>query len=1170
MVQQTTLLKDVEANGTIDSKIRSYVQYIHDGENELELHGFQGNTFKAALTWLGYLLTVGLLRLFFHWYPHLMLYSTHSRCSFSVAEKILIIDIYKRKHKSYYVEKVETITLKSMFENQEDSGVDLTKIQYNLSNGSIRESSHIRTFFCKRVRYVWDVDTEAFLKLVGLTYNMRKSELHDIEGYNSETRITRYIIYGNNEIDIPLESIFRLFILEALTPFYIFQVFSLIVWFAEYYYYYTIAIIIMSVYGISSSVIQTRKNQKNLRGTVHTVDEVMAWSKESNKFETIKSSFLVPGDVIVIPSNGCSMQCDAVLLNGTCIVNESMLTGESVPVLKTALEHDETFYNEREDSNHTLYCGTNVLQSRCQGEGYVRAVVLNTGFLTSKGELVRSIMYPPPADFKFDQDSYKFIGILAFIALLGFIYTVVSKMSRHLAAWDIIIKALDLITIVIPPALPAAMTIGKLFALNRLKRKDIYCINSRVINVSGSINCVCFDKTGTLTEDGLDMWGIVPINEVKVQDPIKESNLLDYRSNLLRAMSSCHSLAKIDDELTGDPLDFKMFESTTWQLKESENKQICAVLTPKTEEVEVAVLKRFQFSSTLQRMSVITQASDSDSLDIYCKGSPEIVMSLSKKETIPNDILDKLSEYTVQGYRVIAVGAKTVPTIQPDLVKKISRNEVESDLDFIGLLIFENKLKPQTTGVIRVLKNAEMKVVMITGDNIQTAISVAKECGLVEKGSRLVNISVVGSKLEDPKLDFKFVQEPTMTTGDEIALDIEKQQNGKVHFAVTGAMWSLIKEYFPDQIPKIITLGTVFARMSSEQKQQLILELQNIGYYVAMCGDGTNDCGALKAAHVGISLSEAESSVASPFTSKEPNISCVTEVVKEGRAALVTSFGVFKFMVCYSLTEFISVIILYGIDSNLTSLQFLFIDIFLALNFASIFGITEAYDKVLFKKPPATSLLGFIPIMSLTLHIVLVVAFQVISYYVIQTNHWFEHFEYDPDKGNYFASYENYSIFAVSMFQYIITAVVFSKGKPYRKPLHTNKYLVCSITLMIIICSYMTIHPANWILNVLEMIVPPFHDARLIILVIALANFFAAFVVEELLVDYFMEKKLKPTFFNIEKSRKKYLKIQRDLSNGEWSQLQRKEDFTLACKSDSRGRANGIYNEAFDIVDERT
>jgi cation-transporting ATPase 13A3/4/5 len=77
-----------------------------------------------------------------------------------------------------------------------------------------------------------------------------------------------------------------------------------------------------------------------------------------------------------------------------------------------------------------------------------------------------------------------------------------------------------------------------------------------------------------------------------------------------------------------------------------------------------------------------------------------------------------------------------------------------------------------------------------------------------------------------------------------------------------------------------------------------------------MVGDGANDCGALKAAHAGISLSEAESSVASPFTSKEPNIGCIVEVIREGRSALVTSFAIFKYMAAYSLMQFASVMIL--------------------------------------------------------------------------------------------------------------------------------------------------------------------------------------------------------------------------------------------------------------------
>lgn len=83
---------------------------------------------------------------------------------------------------------------------------------------------------------------------------------------------------------------------------------------------------------------------------------------------------------------------------------------------------------------------------------------------------------------------------------------------------------------------------------------------------------------------------------------------------------------------------------------------------------------------------------------------------------------------------------------------------------------------------------------------------------------------------------------------------------------------------------------------------------------MAMCGDGANDCGALRVAHSGISLSEAEASVASPFTSKRANITCVPQLIREGRAALVTSFGVFKFIAGYSLTQFTSVLILYWVS----------------------------------------------------------------------------------------------------------------------------------------------------------------------------------------------------------------------------------------------------------------
>ena len=108
----------------------------------------------------------------------------------------------------------------------------------------------------------------------------------------------------------------------------------------------------------------------------------------------------------------------------------------------------------------------------------------------------------------------------------------------------------------------------------------------------------------------------------------------------------------------------------------------------------------------------------------------------------------------------------------------------------------------------------------------------------------------------------------------------------------------------------------MFARFSPEQKAQLVESLQSVGYFVSMCGDGANDCGALKAAHTGIALSQAEASVASPFTSGVQNISCVPRIIREGRCALATSFGTFKFMMGYSITQFTTVLMLYCVRIN--------------------------------------------------------------------------------------------------------------------------------------------------------------------------------------------------------------------------------------------------------------
>lgn len=311
----------------------------------------------------------------------------------------------------------------------------------------------------------------------------------------------------------------------------------------------------------------------------------------------ISSSDLVPGDVYEVsdPSLG-QFPADSLLLAGDCIVNESMLTGESVPVSKIPAS-DESLRNLDlaastvlpEVARHFLFCGTKIIRARRpqegqEDEGVALAMVVRTGFNTTKGSLVRSMLFPKPSGFKFYRDSFRYISVMGCVALLGFTASFINFMRLGLEWHLIVVRALDLITIVVPPALPATLTIGTNFALSRLKGKQIFCISPQRVNVGGKLDIMCFDKTGTLTEEGLDILGVRVVERATnrfgdtLTEPsaivpdenhgpgIKDTN--DTLKAALYTMATCHSLRSVDNELVGDPLDLKMFEFTKWTFEE--------------------------------------------------------------------------------------------------------------------------------------------------------------------------------------------------------------------------------------------------------------------------------------------------------------------------------------------------------------------------------------------------------------------------------------------------------------------------------------------------------------------------------------------------------------------------------------------------------------------------
>ncbi|KAG7163306.1 cation-transporting ATPase 13A3-like 1 [Homarus americanus] len=978
----------------------NHCRVIQQGtEEELTLYGYQNSACKAALFYLLTLITLGIFYLISYWKPEWRVYWKSRKSALSDADALILKDADGQIH----VAIVESETVESGFPSQ----------------------------------YV--VSSHSFNGVCNGAHNGASDVTHLTQPLH------RQILYGLNMISVEVKSYWHLLVTEILNPFYVFQIASITLWSFDNYVLYATCIFLVSCLSIIVSLHETRKQSQSVHDMV-----------EASNTSNISILRATPEET----------------------------TGESVPVTKTpiTLSEENEIYLPKKHKRHTLFCGTSVIQTRYYGSAQVLAVVVRTGFNTAKGELVRSILYPRPLDFKFYKDAMKFILLLFFIASIGMSYSIYIYILHKEGIVKTIVRTLDIVTIVVPPALPAAMTVGTYYAQSRLKKKGIFCISPPRINVSGKTKLVCFDKTGTLTEDGLEVWGVVEVEGSHMGTPVMDVSSVQHTSHLVAAMATCHSLTYLNGQLTGDPLDVKMFEATKWALEEpveddthrfdnliptlvrppasslpsspisvssippplppsistspthgttvstspppsaivsifppppppstvstspppgitvstispppgtivsahtplagstlvvhtltdgsgggtisvdglvdlqdvsllqqsleeptqgssNYDQMTPAVVKPSNREMymdppnitnivetpfqvpyEIGIVRQFPFSSSSQRMSVIVRMLGQQHMDLYAKGAPEVIQSLCRPESVPDDLGPILTQYTV-----------------------------ECDLTFVGLLILQNMLKPETKPVICQLQKANIRTVMVTGDNILTAISVARDCCMVGVTDHVYEAKVTPPTCDHPSsLTFEPADSPDMivhpAAQDVSIMSINMDSiSPKYHFAVTGKAWALICQHFPDLVPRIIARGTVFARMSPDQKAQLVEELQAINYIVAMCGDGANDCGALKAAHVGISLSEAEASVAAPFTSHTNNIECVPQVICEGRCALTTNFSVFKYMALYSIIQFVSVLILYSAYTNLSDPQFLYIDLFIVTVIAIFMGYT--------------------------------------------------------------------------------------------------------------------------------------------------------------------------------------------------------------------------------------
>ncbi|KAI8352801.1 hypothetical protein B0O80DRAFT_427396 [Mortierella sp. GBAus27b] len=1182
-MSKLTRLKATKRSGTPGRIPDDSIQFVHLEEEDVQLTltGYQVVQSQLYLYYFVCFLSAGVVFLLGRWMPKYYISFVAKPCKMGQASFVVIEDEWGQLFMETVSTKYYGGLITSVFSPEQlecpddDEGHD--------TSGATGMLHDMRFFDYQYIRFIYNPVARAFMQ----NSHWKDPEWTSVEacekGLERGTHQERAMVFGQNLIDVKEKTVGQLLAQEVLHPFYIFQVFSIALWISDDYYYYAACIFVISTVSVITELVDTKRTMKRMRTMSRFTCNVKVC--RTGRWRYIGSEELVPGDVFEITDSDLSVfPCDAVLLTGDCIVNESMLTGESVPVSKIPVTARALDLLELSLSNippdvarHFLFSGTKIVRARPGAStkknlntndaeyGMAQparglAMVVRTGFNSTKGALIRSMLFPKPNDFEFYRDSFRFIGILAIIAVCGFVVSTVNFIRIGVPLRLMITKALDLITIVIPPALPATMSIGTGFAIARLKRSNIFCISPTRVNIGGKINCMCFDKTGTLTEDGLDVLGVQcgdaetgmfgsMLNNVGDLQCAPDS-MQDKSTLLLYAMATCHSIKSLGGELIGDPLDLKMFDFTRWILEEgalgvrnssvpngsssrtkSQSSVVSTVVRPpgakkfdldevlshrpaemsKSETfLELGIIRCFEFVSSLRRMSVIVKRLHNPGMDVYVKGAPEAMIDICRKETLPSDYAQQLSHYTHHGYRVIACAVKSMPALNFVRAQRIKREQVESELTFLGFIVFENKLKPTTASVVSTLTSARIRQVMCTGDNVLTAISVSRECGLIDKTNHVYaprfvfgdsttdNSKIVWENVDDQQMTLNpLTLKPEMETGashsdgDQFYIDLH---NDYV-LAVTGDCFRWMIDHAPTStLNRMLVKGQIFARMSPDEKQELVESLQGIGYCVGFCGDGANDCGALKGADVGISLSEAEASVAAPFTSRSNDIECVVKVIQEGRAALVTSFSCFKYMALYSLIQFTTVSFLYAFASNLGDVEFLYIDLLLIVPIAVFMGRTEAFPALSPKRPTA-KLVSKKVLTSLIGQIILQGLFQAILFIMVRHQPWYQPPKYERGTKN-IENYENTCLFFLTMFQYILVAIVFSVGPPYRKPMSSNRPFVISAVGLTALSVIIVLFPSEKMSKFFQIFWIPF-EFRVLILLMAATHFGLALAAEQ-------------------------------------------------------------------------
>ena len=693
--------------------------------------------------------------------------------------------------------------------------------------------------------------------------------------------------YGSNTFDIPVPTFTELWKEHAVAPFFVFQMFCVGLWLLDDYWYYSLFTLVMLV-GFESTVVwQRQRTLTEFRGM--SIQPYDIWVHRSGEWVEIKSDKLLPGDLVSVSrtKEDSGVACDMLLVEGTAIVNEAMLSGESTPLLKDSVQlrpAEARIEPEGLDKNSFLWGGTKVLQvthgiasedapetvpTLASGvkpppDNGAMAVVVKTGFETSQGSLVRTMIFSTERVSANNVEALLFILFLLVFAIAASWYVWQEGVSKDRKRSKLLLDCVLIITSVVPPELPMELSLAVNTSLAALSRYAIFCTEPFRIPYGGRIDVACFDKTGTLTGEDLVVDGIAGLSlDQSSEGRGADTNLtaiVNAGSQTTFVLATAHALVKLDEgDVVGDPMEKATLNGLGWTLSRNDTLTSRPVAKGSSMSSDLVQIKRrFQFSSSLKRQSSVatvvtndkSQSRKARSTFVGVKGAPETIQTMLK--STPPNYEETYKYFTRNGGRVLALGYRYLTTdaeLGQNKINNLKREEVEANLKFAGFLVLQCPLKEDAAKAVRMLNESSHRVVMITGDNPLTAVHVARQVDIIDRDVLILDAPEKensGNKLVWRSVDDKvnIPVDPSEPLDSSIIKDKDLCVTGYALSKYKGEIgWS-----------QILRNAWVYARVSPKQKEDILLGMKDAGYTTLMCGDGTNDVGALKQAHIGVAL----------------------------------------------------------------------------------------------------------------------------------------------------------------------------------------------------------------------------------------------------------------------------------------------------------------------------